>query len=75
MPLLSFVMVKFESPNCVTALNPVEFVNITIQNGDIRTPQIMIDRSMNEIPLGTRNFKLNVVRSSALFGKPATFAW
>ncbi len=30
---------------------------------------------MNEIPLGTRNFKLNVVRTTGLFGKPATFSW
>lgn len=30
---------------------------------------------MAAIPLGAKSFKLSVVRTTGLFGKPALFAW
>ncbi|CDW90564.1 protein serine threonine [Stylonychia lemnae] len=72
---IGFQRTSLFSPSCESPLMASEFEKIALDKGDQIAPQIVIEMPTANIPLGTKNFKLNALRSAGLFGKKATFTW
>eukprot|EP00347_Sterkiella_histriomuscorum_P024341 403331462 len=72
---ISFNIANLESPQCTTAFDSAVFTTITLTGGETLVPQIVIDMPSNQIPLGTKSFKISALRTLGLYGKTATYTW
>jgi hypothetical protein len=72
---ISFDLTKIYTPLCGAALESAHFTEIALTGGDSSNPQVIISRSLLDVPRCTRELRLSSGLTQGLFSRQALFTW